>query len=198
MEQASDRFKTALRALSNALDPKGISWAVAGAVAANQYRDQIRTTSDLDVILSLADRKIEVVLDALHKNGWISTDVITEWLVRAEHPVTGRLDVLISGTEYEVGAIARANRVVLDVKHTYKTLAVEDVLILKLIADRFLDNADVESILVQQPELDWDYMSRWIAEFELENQLKRIEDAVLSSGKLTAKINRSNESKRST
>ena len=195
MEQASDRFKAALRDLSNALDPKGIKWAVAGAVAANQYRDQIRTTSDLDVILSLADRKIDVVLDALYKNGWTSSDVVTEWLVRAEHPVTGRLDVLISGTEYEVGAIARAKQVVLDDERTYKTLAVEDVLILKLIADRFLDNADVESILVQQPELDWDYMTKWIAEFELEERLKRIEDAALSSRRLTANINRSIDSK---
>ena len=39
--------------LSETLALEGIDWAVAGAVAANIYRDQIRTTTDLDVILSL-------------------------------------------------------------------------------------------------------------------------------------------------
>lgn len=44
-------------------------------------------------------------------------------------------------------------------------LAVEGVVILKLIADRTQDAADVESINVAQPDFDQDYMVRWFEEF---------------------------------
>ena len=69
MTNADERYASALRDLSDALDPQGIHWAVTGAVAANNYRDQIRTTTDLDVILTLADNDIEDVQDALRQRG---------------------------------------------------------------------------------------------------------------------------------
>ena len=181
-------FVAALCALCDALDSEGIDWAVAGAVAANNYRDQIRTTTDLDVILSLTDQNVQNVLDALHHYGWDSIEVVEDWLLRAQHPVTGRLDVLVSQTEYEKGALDRAQTVTLDERHTCKTLTIEDVLILKLIANRYRDNDDVESILVTRPNLDWDYMSRWINEFGLQKRLQRIENAALTSGRMTQEI----------
>ena len=181
-------FVAALCALCDALDSEGIDWAVAGAVAANNYRDQIRTTTDLDVILSLTDQNVQNVLDALHHYGWDSIEVVEDWLLRAQHPVTGRLDVLVSQTEYEKGALDRAQTVTLDERHTCKTLTIEDVLILKLIANRYRDNDDVESILVTRPNLDWAYMSRWIHEFGLQKRLQRIENAALTSGRMTQEI----------
>ena len=70
MAYPDEHISPALRDLSDALDPQGIDWAVTGAVAANNYRDQIRTTTDLDVILTLADNDIEDVRDALRQRGW--------------------------------------------------------------------------------------------------------------------------------
>ncbi len=180
------------------LDSEGISWVVAGAVAANHYRDQIRTTIDLDVMLSLSDKSVNVVQDALQRHGWESVEVVEDWLLRAQHPVMGRLDVLVSGTEYETGAIARAHQEDLDEEQTYRTLAIEDVLILKLIADRFQDNADVESILATQPEMDWDYMTNWIEEFDLEERLQRIESIAIERRSLTERIKRESHRSRST
>ena len=181
-------FVAALCALCDALDSEGIDWAVAGAVAANNYRDQIRTTTDLDVILALSGQNVQSVLDALHHYGWDSIEVVEDWFLRAQHPVTGRLDVLVSQTEYENVALGRAHTVALDEQHTCKTRAIEDVLILKLIANRYRDNDDVESILVTPPNLDWDYMSRWINEFGLQKRLQRIENAALTSGRMTQEI----------
>ncbi len=157
MANADERYTSALRDLSDALDPQGIDWAVTGAVAANKY--QIPTTTDLDVILTLADNDIEDVQDALRQRGW-STEVVADFLLRAQHPVGGRVDVLVTETDYEAGAIARAHQVSLDEHLAFRTLAVEDVVILKLIADRFQDNADVESIIAAKPDFDWDYMAR--------------------------------------
>lgn len=193
-----DSFDDTIRDLSNALDSEGISWVVAGGVAANHYRDQVRSTIDLDVMLSLSDTSVHVVQDALQRHGWEPIEVIEGWLLRAQHPVMGRLDVLMSVTEYEKGAIARSHQEDLDEDQTYKTLAIEDVLILKLIADRFQDNADVESILATQPALDWDYMTRWIEEFELDERLERIESVAIERGSLTERIKRESSSRGST
>ena len=183
-------FIDAIRHLTLALEPKRIEWAVSGAVAANLYRDQVRSTSDLDVMVVIADKSIDVVTEALHQHGWTSTNVLDGWLIRAATPEGERLDVLVCTTEYERGAIARARKFELGGDRQCKTLAVEDVLILKLIADRFQDNADVESILATQPELDWEYMSQWLEEFDLEERLQRIEDSALAAGRLPRKIRR--------
>ena len=184
MARPDEPFTPALRDLAAALDPKGIDWAVTGAVAANNYRDQIRTTTDLDVILTLTDNDIEDVRDALHERGWTSLEIIEDFLLRARHPDGGRVDVMVSGTDYEAGAVARAHRVGCGERLTFKTLAVEDVVILKLIANRWRDNADVESILVAQPDFNWQYMARWFEEFDLGERFRRIENEAVDQGLL--------------
>ena len=185
-------FLNVIRNLAATLDPAGIAWAVTGAVAANQYRDQVRTTSDMDVLISLTTQDAKTVASVLHENGWQTVEVIEDWLIRADHPNAGRLDVLIAQTEYESLAIARAKHIKIDADLTYRTLSIEDVLLLKLIADRYQDNADVVSIFLTYPDLDWDYMSRWLNEFNLYERLNRIEAHAISRGELSKPISRNN------
>ena len=166
---------TVLNRLAVALDVERVDWAVDGAVAANCYRDQIRTSSDLDILLSLADKNVDDVVDALHQHGWTEVNEIESGLLRAEHQVFGRLDVMVATTDYEVGAICRARVDELEPNLTCKSLAIEDVLITNLMANRFSNRADVESILFRKPELDWDYLSKWLEEFDLKGRLRRIE-----------------------
>ena len=176
-----------MRDLADALDGRGIDWAVAGAVAANNYRDETRTTTDLDVMVALAGNDLAEVEDALHQCGWITTAVAEDFLLRVEHAVAGRLDLMVSGTDYETGAIARAHKVRYDEHLAFKVLAVEDVVILKLIADRLRDGADVESILVARPDFDREYMERWFEEFgdlNLRERLRRIKTNAMERGLL--------------
>lgn len=184
MARPDEPFTPALRDLADALYPKGIDWAITGAVAANNYRDQIRTTTDLDVILTLEDNDMEDVRDALHERGWTSIEIIEDFLLRARHPDGGRVDVMVSGTDYEAGAVARAHRIGCGERFRFKTLAVEDVVILKLIANRWRDKADVESILVAQPDFNWEYMARWFEEFDLGERFRRIEGEAMDQGLL--------------
>ncbi|MCY3624093.1 MAG: hypothetical protein OXH68_20570 [Gammaproteobacteria bacterium] len=180
-------FVSALRDLSDTLDHEGIDWAVAGAVAANNYRDATRTTTDLDVILALAGNDISDVQDALHQRGWTTIAVAGDSLLRVGHPEAGRLDLMVSGTDYETGAIATAHPVEHDERLSFKTLAVEDVVILKLIAGRMQDGADIESILVAQPHFDHEYMAGWFEEFvhlSLGERFKRIEANAVERGLL--------------
>ena len=176
--------------LAVALDREGVDWAVTGAVAANYYRDQVRTSSDLDILLTVGDKDLREIADALRNHEWVSVNEIMDGLLRAEHPVFGRLDVLLAATDYEVGAINRARQEELEPNLTCKTLAIEDVLITNLMAYRFSNNADVESILFRKPELDWDYLSYWIEEFDLGERLQRVEDAAIAGGRLSEKISR--------
>ena len=184
-------FVPALRDLADILTRRGIEWAVAGAVAANNYRDETRTTSDLDVLLTLGASSISDIQDALHQRGWRTTALVPEgFLLRVEHPNHGRIDVLVSQTDYEDAALARAQAADLGANFRFKTLAVEDVLILKLIANRYRDIADVESILCARPRLDWPYMARWFAEFELDDRYQQIESGALASGLIDAEDTR--------
>lgn len=192
--EASEQFRDIIRELAASLDPGCISWAVTGAVAANRYRDQVRTTADLDVLLAVAEKGIEDVADVLKDHGWTTLDVIDGWLLRANHPQKGRLDLSVAQTEYEKGAIARSEQVTVEHEYTYKTLAIEDVLILKLVANRLQDDADIESILFTQPTLDWSYMSKWMEVFDLEDRLNRIVDRAVSDGALNTIVSYSSDS----
>ena len=141
-----------------------------------------RTTTDLDVLLALAGSGMAEVEAALHRRGWTTTALVPEgWLLRVQHPRGGRIDVVASITDYEARALARAHSATVD-DLRFKTMAVEDVVILKLIANRFRDIADVESILSAKPRFDWAYMAGWFEEFDLGERYRRIEDDALAQG----------------
>ena len=112
-------------------------------------------------MLALAGKAIFDVQDALHQRGWATIAVAEDFLLRMEHPEGGRVDVMVSGTDYETGAIARSHQADHDEGLSFRMLAVEDIVILKLIADRTQDAADVASIIVARPNFDRDYMVRW-------------------------------------
>lgn len=57
-------------------------------------------------------------------------------------------------------------------------LAIEDVLLHKLIAGRFQDLADVEAILAARPPLDRGYLMPWIAYWELQDAWTRIPGSI--------------------
>lgn len=169
----NNEFNREIQGLAQTFNTKGVQWAVAGAVAANHYRGEVRATSDLDILIALAGQDINDIALALENNGWESIRIIENWLIRAHHIKWGRLDVLASTTDYESVALNRSIIVEVD-SFTYQTLAIEDVLILKLIANRFRDAADIESILATKPDLDQDYMNNWLDEFDLRDRLNKI------------------------
>ena len=119
-------FVPALRDLSQVLAKLSVDWAVVGAVAANKYRDETRTTTDLDVLLALAGSEMADIEAALHQRDWTTTALVPDgWLLRVQHPRAGRIDVIASLTDYEAGALARAHSATVD-DLRFKTVAVEE------------------------------------------------------------------------
>ena len=164
-----------IAALADILRRCDVPWAIVGAHAANFYRRDIRTTLDIDVLVSLGTKEMEVVAEALVAEGWRIKRALPEgWLLRVEHPTLGPADIIAAGVDYQDVALARAqDRTFPGV--TAKVLAVEDVLIHKLIANRAQDEADVLSILAANPDLDQQYLDHWIEFWEVADRYRRCE-----------------------
>ena len=166
---------TALHALSNLLDQIPIRWVLIGALAANRYRGSPRMTGDIDLLLAGMGEGLTALEKLLIETDWSVRRADSEGeLLRATHPEHGTADLLIAGTNYQQLAIERAISERLgDID--VPVLTPEDVILHKLIAGRFQDLADIESILETSIELDLDYLSRWIAAWEVQDLWKRLQ-----------------------
>ena len=149
-------------------------WAVVGGHAANLYRAEARFTVDTDVLISQGRRSMEDVAKKMVEAGWgVQSMPQGGWLLRVSHPLLGAVDVIASETDYQEHALARARVTRFDGVEL-RALSVEDVLIHKLIAARFKDEADVEDILRTDPDLDRDYLAKWIDEWGIRDRYERI------------------------
>lgn len=136
-----------------------------GALAANRYRAEPRLTLDADLLLADFGLGLDALEAALEQAGWTVLRVDPEGeLIRLRHAQWGVADLLVAGTDYQDEALSRARVERVDDGHEIPVLTVEDVILHKLIASRFQDLADIESILASDPELDEAYIERW-AEF---------------------------------
>ncbi|MDE0008222.1 MAG: hypothetical protein F4Y86_07195 [Gammaproteobacteria bacterium] len=149
-------------------------WAVIGGHAANLYRTETRATVDTDVLVAAAGRSMRTIADAMVQDGWsIRSMPNGDWLVRVKHPLLGAVDIIAAETEYQSTALSRA-RLTRFGGVPLRALAVEDVLIHKMIAGRFKDEADVEDILRADPDMDEDYLKHWLTEWEIQDRFARV------------------------
>jgi hypothetical protein len=95
--------------------------------------------------------------------------------VRLRHPAHGAVDLLLAETDYQREALRRA---VLDrsTSPSVRVLAIEDVLVHKLIAGRPRDLADVEDILATDPPFDEAYVERWVAYWDVGDRWRRLRE----------------------
>lgn len=154
--------RTALEALREVLDPLGIRWVLIGALAANRYRVTTRLTQDVDLLLSDAGAGLGVLERALGEAGWSVRHASPGGeILRLRHAQLGAADLILASTDYERRAIARARSEVLAPGREVLVLAPEDVVVMKLIAGRAQDVADVEAILAAKAPLDESYVEEW-------------------------------------
>jgi hypothetical protein len=154
-----------LTALGRVLDALSITWVLIGAVAANRYRRSPRLTQDVDLLLADTGPGLATLEERLREAGWSvrRADASGE-LLRVRHPDLGLADLLIAGTDYQQGAIARAVVESLSTGERVAILSPEDVIVHKLISGRTQDIADIEAVLEAKVDLDHAYIERW-AEF---------------------------------
>lgn len=165
--------------LSSFFAARNIPWALVGGHAANIHRDELRLTTDYDVLVFLGDVQMADLAADMLRAGWRVRQRTDEgWLLRAEHADYGKLDVMATGTEYQEVALSRAIDMEMSESVTIKALAVEDVLIHKLIANRDKDDWDVRSILRAKPRLDCGYLREWISFWDVDDRYQRLRQQI--------------------
>jgi len=171
-------LRSAVAAVGEALSTLGVQWAVFGALAANLYRSETRFTQNLDLLLSDAGPGVAALEAALARGGWSVRRALPDGtMLRARHPDHGNVDLVIAETDYQRQALARAREERLRDGTCVRALAVEDVLVHKLIAGRSRDLADIESILDAAPPIDEPYVERWAREWEVLESWRALRDA---------------------
>lgn len=166
-DSGSIRVDRTLSYFSGLFARLGIEWCVAGAVAANAYRDP-RDTTDLDLVVHVPAQRYRAVVDTLAADGWNSyrrsPDNEDPDVLRLSHDRYFPTDLLFVKVAYQTEALRRA-RPVSSEAGSVKVLAPEDVVIHKLIADRHQDRADVQAILRAGSSMDRAYVERWAEEW---------------------------------
>lgn len=167
-----------LEAVGAILDQLGIQWVIFGALAANLYRSETRLTQDVDLLLASAGPGVEALEAALRSSGWsVRRGIPDGTLLRARHVQHGDVDLVLAQTAYQSEALARAREEVLRGGTRVRVLAIEDVILHKLIAARSRDVADVESILDAALPVDEMYLARWAREWEVLEPLHQLREA---------------------
>ena len=124
-------------------------------------------TNDIDLLLADTGPGLDELEKNIVRAGWsvYRADPGGE-LLRLKHAEYGVADLLIAGTEYQQQAIHRAVRETIE-NGNVKVLAVEDVIVHKLIAGRYQDLADIEAIIDSMVTFDYDYIEQWAKFWEL-------------------------------
>jgi hypothetical protein len=131
-------YERAVREVSKMLSDAGIRHALVGALAANAYRDQPRTTEDIDFLVG--DEAFET-----HAGGFVTMRapvVEFEGIEIDQVPLTESLRVIEE-------ALDRAPR-----SHGVPIAPVETIVVMKLLARRTRDLADVEDIIASGIDRD--------------------------------------------
>lgn len=152
-----------LSAVARILRAHDVDWAVLGAVAANVYRGAARTTFDVDLLVSVDHSSIAAIAESAELAGWqIRYLHPDDRMVRIVHDEMMGADLIAAETEYQRAALQRARTEPFAGDLTARVLAVEDVIVHKLLADRPQDDADIVAILETREPMDVDYLEHWM------------------------------------
>lgn len=167
--------------IAHLLDDARVSYALIGGHAVNVWLEP-RFTADIDIVMA-ADpaafarlRKVLVTagfgVDAEHGGDLASGPDF----VRFGSPDRRiRLEIQAAKTEFQREVIRRAA-----VQESAVRVATpEDLVVMKLIADRLKDRADLAG-LARLPQLDWGYVERWAREWQVFEKARALRGQVES------------------
>ena len=167
----------ALVAVQKVLDEQGIASALCGGLAANLYREDVRSTVDVDVYLVCTAPQLVQLARAFEAKDWT---VHPAWqqaeLLRLEHKRYPRVDMLIATTEFEREAVLNGRPVVV-AGQELRVLEPEDLIVFKLVAGRARDYGDVVAIINSSDgRLDEAYIARALDDLDMVDRWKRAQE----------------------
>jgi hypothetical protein len=155
---------------------RGLQYALAGGWAYSALVEP-RATTDIDVLLLLeppSRDRLQSLLSSLfdsiivHQAAMVFHGISIWRCVGVLKNQEVVIDILLADSEYLQTALSRRRQIVLgDLPVSILTL--EDLILLKTLAGRLQDQADLEKIRLRQDELhvDWTYVGEWKAKLGL-------------------------------
>ena len=178
-----------LEELSQLLETERIPYVVMGGIAVRVYGIP-RATYDLDFTLSLPRTELPRLYDLMeakgytvpesYRQGWV--DKVAEMpLVKCKVYLDGRgidLDFFLAESTYQASVMQRRRREQVNGCSVW-LVSPEDLILLKLIANRDRDRADIGDVLFTQGMLDRAYLEKWADELGVRDRLQEIWTKVL-------------------
>ena len=164
-------FNQLLERIALSLEQHQIPYMVIGGQAVLVYGEP-RLTRDVDITLGVGPERLHDLLSIAESAGWrLLVEKPEEFVQRTcvlplQDSKTGiRIDLIFSDSPFEQQAMDRVRLVEMG-KATVRFAAVEDVIILKMVAGRPRDLEDVRGILAKNPEIGRGYIRDWLAEID--------------------------------
>lgn len=171
------RARELIAILAAALGEQLAASVLIGGQAVNLIDEQ-RLTYDIDLLVRPAAGILEQIRDRLLAAG---CTLVSEqradpsgevWFLRLNHPATGLgIDIESATTDYEDGVIDRG--LTLDPSQPIRSATPEDLLVLKLIANRSKDHRDLVG-LASMEGLDWAYVHHWADVWDISDRLEAL------------------------
>jgi predicted nucleotidyltransferase len=167
-------LKAALVSVHAVLVESGVEHALCGGIAANLYRTEMRTTTDVDLYVLCSAPQAVTLARAFEERGWTAHPAWRKAeLLRLERVDLPRVDLLIAATEFERQAVRRAIPTIIAGRRIH-VLKPEDLIVFKLVAGRFRDYEAVAAIVNTNPtSLDRGFIRRALAEIGMEDRWER-------------------------
>ncbi|OGW40001.1 MAG: hypothetical protein A2Y97_09650 [Nitrospirae bacterium RBG_13_39_12] len=170
-------FEKILSRIGLSLTRHSLPYMIIGGQAVLLYGEP-RLTRDIDITLGVGVDYIDKLLIVVRELSLKPIPVDIESFVRqtmvlpAFDETTGiRVDFIFSFTPYETEAIKRARRIKI-LEQEVCFASPEDVIIHKIFAGRPRDIEDVRTIILKNPEIDIQYIKRWLKEFDASSDKK--------------------------
>jgi hypothetical protein len=158
--------------MTAAFDDAGVSAVVVGGVAVSLL-GRPRFTRDIDALVDLDEARWPDLVEAAHRarivpriEGALPFARRSRVLLLRHTPSQIDIDVILGGLPFERATVAAAQpRSVGDL--TVRLPRVEDLMIMKAVAQRPQDLLDLEGLMAAHPGADLALVRRWVAEFSV-------------------------------
>ena len=167
-----DRLFATLRFITEICDDAGIPYAVAGGMAVSVWA-RVRTTFDVDLVLGLPLNDADRIATKLNESGRFPFDPVVlpfgnKAVVRVHRLASGPAgkavivtDLLLFDPAFSASVNARRVRLPASDGREYWFCTAEDLIVMKLLAGRDLDERDIIEILDHRGEsLDREYINK--------------------------------------
>ncbi len=152
------------------LKDQSVPGAVIGGLAANLL-GRPRVTKDVDAVVLLGDLHIDAFLDAGTRFGFSAriSDAAAfaaknRVLLLVHDPSKTDVDISLGVLPFEQESVDRASIVTI-AGISFPLVSPEDLIIMKALARRPRDIADIEAVLDAHPELDLERVCYWVSQF---------------------------------